>query len=453
MRASVKNKHNNVWESRKTAFPQINFNSTDMKKIKLAIVGYGNRGQVYADYSLDEPNEAEVVAVIDPNEYKLKVAKERYGMSDGQLFTSYVQFVASGIDADIVVNATMEDIHYETAMEILRSKHHMLIEKPIVAKKNELTDIQRLANENGCLVFVCHVLRYSPFYKTVKTMLSQGVLGDIVSMEMNEHVWVPHYLSSYVRGKWNKETVCGSPILLAKCCHDMDLICWLNGAKVERVSSFGHRTHLVKANKPKGAADFCYHCPHERTCKYSAMNLYYHHDTMPFLVWDSLNKPYDSITKEEKLELLKTSDYGKCAYDVGGDVMDRQNLIVDFSNGSVAAFTLSCGTCRPDRYIHIIGTEGEIEGKVEENKFIYRTYDKDNVSFKEELVDVRDQVVNRAKYGGHCGGDYGIMHDLVRYLNGDKSSMSITLLEDSMASHLLVYAAEESRKTGKIIQF
>ena len=183
-----------------------------MKKMKLAVVGYGNRGQVYADYSLDEPEELEVVAVIDPNEYKLKVAKERYKLSDGQVFTSFSEFLASGLEVDIVANATMEQLHYQTAVEILKYKHNMLIEKPIVAKKEELTEIYRLANENGCKVFVCHVLRYSPFYKSIKAMIDEGKLGEITSMEMNEHVWLPHYLSSYVRGKWRSEEECTSPI-------------------------------------------------------------------------------------------------------------------------------------------------------------------------------------------------------------------------------------------------
>ncbi|MBQ7948634.1 MAG: Gfo/Idh/MocA family oxidoreductase [Clostridia bacterium] len=422
-----------------------------MKKIKLAVVGYGNRGQVYADYSLDEPTEVEVSAVIDPNEYKLKVAKDRYRLADGQVFTSYADFIASGVEADIVVNATMEQFHYQTAMEILRSKHHMLIEKPIVANEKELQDIRDAAKENGCMVFVCHVLRYSPFYKTIKTMIAEGKLGKITSMEMNEHVWIPHFLGSYVRGKWNSEQVCGSPVLLAKCCHDMDLICWLNGSKPERVSCFGHRCHFVPENKPEGATKYCIDCPSERECPYSALNLNYHHDMMPFLVWDPLNKPYNEITKEEKEAFLRKDDHGRCAYDLGGDVMDRQNLIVDFADGSLAAFTLSCGTCRPDRYVHIVGTKGEVEGKLEENKFIFRTYNKDTVSFREEIIDVTPQVVNKAKYGGHSGGDYGIMYDLVRYLNGERTSMSITLLEDSVASHLLVYAAEESRKSGRFV--
>ena len=422
-----------------------------MKKIKIAVVGYGNRGQVYADYSLDEPNEVEVAAVIDPNEYKLQVAKERYGMADGCVFTSYAEFLKAGIEVDLVVNATMEQQHYETAMEILRSKHHMLIEKPIVSKKSELMDIQRLAEENGCMVFVCHVLRYSPFYKTVKGFIEEGKLGKITSMEMNEHVWVPHFVGSYVRGKWNKETECGSPVLLAKCCHDMDLICWLNGGMPEKVSCFGHRTHFTASNKPEGATECCFDCPHEAECPYSAVDMYYRHDTMPFLVWDKLNKPYGEITPEEKEAFLRQDVYGKCVYSIGGDVMDRQNLIADFADGSVVSFTLSCGTCRPDRYIHVVGTKGEIEGKLEENKFVFRTYNKTDVCFNEEVVDVSKQVVNKAKYGGHCGGDYGIMYDLVRYLNGERAFSSITLLSDSVASHLLVYAAEESRKTEKII--
>lgn len=423
-----------------------------MKKIKIAVVGYGNRGQVYADYSLDEPQELEVTAIIDTNPYKLEVAKERYGLSDGQVFTSYQQFLASGLDVDIVVNATMDQVHYETAMEILASKHNMLLEKPIVANRKELLDIQRAAKENGCAVFVCHVLRYSPFYKTVKAMLESGKLGKVVSMEMNEHVWVPHYMSSYVRGKWSSEAECGSPILLAKCCHDMDLVAWLNGAQAQAVSCFGHRAHFVPQNAPAGATEYCFDCPHKATCQYNSVDMYYHNDTMPFLVWDHLDKPYDQITPEEKEAFLRQHKYGKCAYTCGGDLMDRQNVLVDFVDGSVATFTLSCGTVRPARYLHIVGTEGELEGKLEEDKLIYRSYKAATVSYTEEVIDLSNQVVNNAKYGGHSGGDYGIMHDIVRYLNGEKASSSITYLDDSVASHLLVFAAEESRKTRSVVE-
>ena len=128
--------------------------------------------------------------------------------------------------------------------------------------------------------------------------------------------------------------------------------------------------------------------------------------------------------------------------------MDRQNVIVTFENGSVATFNLVGGTIKPGRFLHIVGTRGEIEGFIESDKFILRTYERELGSGKVEEIEVRP--INKARFGGHSGGDYMIMHDLVRYLNGDKSSVSITSLADSVNGHMCVYAAEDSRKNGRI---
>ena len=269
-------------------------------------------------------------------------------------------------------------------------------------------------------------------------------------MQLSERVGMAHFIDSFVRGKWGKESVCGSPLLLAKSCHDMDLICWLNSSKVDNVSSFGSRRYFLPKNAPEGATEYCFDCPHKAECPYDAEMMYLKRNVMPFLVWDALNKPYDEITDEEKRAFLEKSIYGKCIFTCGGDVVDRQVVAVEFEDGSTAAFTLSCGATKPDRYLHIVCTGGEIEGKLEENKFVIRKYKKEDVWFSQETVDLSSEIVNNAKYGGHSGGDYGIMYDLVRYLNGEQASNSITLLEDAAASHLLVYAAERSRKNGGV---
>ncbi len=425
-----------------------------MKRIKIAVVGYGNRGEVYADYYLAKSEEVEIVGIIDPNEFKLNHAKEKYSLDDSVLFTSFDEYLKKGERADVVINATMDQIHYETAKAILSNKFNMLMEKPIVPKKDELLELRDLAKKNGCLVFVCHVLRYTPFYKTIKKLINDNVIGEIMTMEMNEHVCVPHFLTSYVRGKWNSEKECGSGFLLAKCCHDMDLICWLNNAsKPVDVASFASRSRFILKNKPEGGTDYCYNCPHEKTCIYSAMPMYYDGNVMPFLVLDSFNKPYDQITKEEKYEYLKSNNFGKCAYDAGGDIVDRQNLIVNFENGSLATFNLVGGAAKADRYIHIVGTLGELEGKIEENKIILREYKRERVWYVEKELDVtKDIIITVDKInGGHSGGDFMIMNDLVRYLNGDKTSISMTSIDDSVNGHLVVYAAEESRKTRKVV--
>lgn len=426
----------------------------EKKKLRAAIVGYGNRGQVYADYSLECPDELEVAAVIDPNEFKLKEAKERYGLSDDKLFRSFEEFKKCGIPCDFVVNATMDQFHYRTAMEILNAGYDMLLEKPIVPDEKELLDIKNLAEEKGLRVFVCHVLRYAPFYTKIKELLNAGTIGKIMTMEMNEHVCRQHYLASYVRGKWNSEDNCGSSFLLAKCCHDLDIMCWLNNSSEPTgVSSVGGRYEFVKENMPEGAAEFCFECKYNKTCPYCAQHEYLDLNVMPFLVWDKLNKPLDEITREEKEEFLKHDNYGRCAYIAGGNIVDRQNVIVAFKNGSQASFTLVGGSTKPDRYIHIVGEVGEIEGKLEEGVITVRKYDASPANFYgvTETIDVNEKVVNKAKFGGHNGGDFMIMHDLIAYLNGDRSSISITSLGDSVNGHLCVFAAEKSRKEHRLI--
>lgn len=420
-----------------------------IEKKWVVIVGFGNRGQVYADYCLEEPDELGIKAIVDVNSFKLKEAKDRYGLEDNQLYSSLDEFLKDNVKCDLVINATMDQLHYDTALKIIDAGYDMLIEKPIVPNAEQLLDIKKHAIEHQTKVFVCHVLRYTPFYSNIKKLLNEGRIGEIISIEMNEHVSVPHYLASYTRGKWNSEEKCGSGFILAKSCHDLDIMCWLNNDSAPKsVSSFGQRIHYIPEKAPKDSAEYCYQCKYEKECLYSAIDQYINKDIMPFLVWADMDKPLDEITKEEKLEYLKHNIYGKCAFKCGGDIVDRQNAIVNFENGSVATFNLIGGCLRPGRFLHIVGTMGEIIGYLEEDKFTLRTYDEEFNGVNEEI---EVHPINNVQFGGHSGGDYSIMHDLIRYLNGDESSVSITSLEDSVNGHLCIFAAEKSRNTNRII--
>ncbi len=421
-----------------------------MKQIKAVLVGAGNRGCVYSDYSLIKPEELKIIGVVDPRELARKSALERYSIPSDMAFATLDEFLSKKVDCDIVINATMDEMHYETALKIIGAGYDMLIEKPVTPNKKELLEIRDLAKEKGVNVFVCHVLRYTPFYKTIKEIINAGKIGTILTMELNEHVWIAHFMDSFVRGKWNSEAKCGSGFLLQKSCHDTDLMCWLNNStKPVRVMSIGSRSLFNETMRPKDASDFCYNCPHNDTCLYSAQKIHLEQDLLPFQTWLDMNKPIDSITKEEKEEFLKWHDYGRCAYKSGGDICDRQVLTVEFENGSVCSFTMVGGTSKAGRNMHIVGTHGEIEGSTEEGKFILRTFDRTGERFwyDEEVIDINDKIKNSSNYSGHAGGDYAIMNELCAYLNGDKSSISITSIDDSINGHLLVYAAEESRKT------
>lgn len=201
-----------------------------MKKIKAAVVGCGDRGCIYADYALRNPDEMEIVAVADTNKLHKEEARTRYSLEDDRAFDSVEAFVTAGIACDIVIDATMDKAHYPTAMALLNAKYNVLLEKPVCPNKEELLALQHAAHENGCRLIVCHVLRYTPFYSAVKKVVSEGRIGRVRSIEMTEHVGMAHFIDSFVRGKWKSEEECGSGLLLAKCCHDVDLMCWLGDA-------------------------------------------------------------------------------------------------------------------------------------------------------------------------------------------------------------------------------
>ena len=202
---------------------------------------------------------------------------------------------------------------------------------------------------------------------------------------------------------------------------------------------------------PKGATEFCFDCPYERECQYSAFRQYMDLKAMPFLVWDSCNKPYEEITDEEKIEFLKKDNYGRCAYIAGGDLLDRQSVAVTFENGSCCTFMLVGGTLKAERDIHIVCTLVEIEGKLSEDKFLLRKYDKDAFDGVVQVIDLKAGTFSTAHMNGHNGGDFAIMHDVIGYLNGIESP-SITKLDDSIYGHLCVFAAEKARKENVTVK-
>lgn len=433
-----------------------------MRKLKCAVLGYGGRGEAYSEYALIQSNELEVVAIIDINPFILKTAKERFNLKDENLFLSLDEFLAKKVDCDFVINSTMDEIHYTTTMQLLNAGYNILLEKPVTANPKELKDIATLAEEKGLKVLVCHVLRYTPFYRKVKELIDSGEIGKIMSMQIREHIWHGHFINAYVRGKWNNEKECGSGLLLAKCCHDTDLLCWLNNSTTPvEVSSFGSRAFYCPENAPKGSAERCLDCPVKDECIFDAYKFELKLDCCPRYTYCALNKPLEELTEEEKIEYLKTSKFGQCVYKTDMDIVDRQCVSVNFANGSIATHMMIGGATKAGRTLHIVCEYGEIEGDLEAGKIIYRKFNKDAVNKKyvcdenmytEEHIKINlgiDIESNMEK--GHDGGDYYIMKDLIRLLNNEEVSSASTTIKDSIYGHFVVYAAEKSRKEKRIV--
>lgn len=425
-----------------------------MNPVKVIIVGNGERASCYCKYALYSPENLQVTAIVDPDKNKLKEGAKLYGVPERHCFESVEKFLEKreeyAIEADGVINATMDEYHYRTAIPLLKAGYHMLLEKPVVNNMEQLLDIERTAEENGCLLMVCHVLRYTPFYRGIKEVIERGEIGEIVHIETSENVGIAHASNSYIRGKWNSKEKCGSSMLLAKCCHDLDLLCWLNNkASPVKVASFGGRNFILPEKAPDGAGTRCLvDCPHVNDCRYSAKSIYVDNDRFPWYSWQCLGKPYEEATREEKTQSLKTfNPHGECAFKVQSDLVDHQAVILQFSDGSTATHSMIQGSVRPCRTIRVTGTEGEIEGMIETCVFHVRKYDFANADYTERSVDVRKDIPENDH---HAGGDEGIIRDFIRMIRKERPSVSCTKFQDSIYGHLCVYKADKSMDEGRI---
>ena len=421
-----------------------------MNKVKAIVMGFGDRGQVYAEYAKKAPDKFEIVGVVDPDPVRVEKAKRLYGLRDETCFTDPAEFYAKGKICDAVINATMDSLHYETTVPLLNSGYNVLLEKPVSNNPEELKELSRLAKKNGVVLMVCHVLRYAPFYKRIKGVLASGEIGEVRCMHLAENVAVYHVLSSYIRGKWSSEKECGSGMLMAKCCHDLDLIVWLKGSnEVEKVCSSGTRAFFTSRNKPVGAGSRCLvDCAIEKDCPYSCRKLYLDNDVYPFLIWANVpGKDWKEVTdKGLREELLKTvNPHGKCCFE-DKDLVDQQSVIVTFKDGCIASLDMIGGVSRPGRSIHIVGSKGEIEGFLEENKFVVRKYNPETLGYLE-----RTEAITEDVSGAHSGGDLRLAADFVAAVSGEPKSISCTDIDDSISGHLAVIAAEESRKTDRTV--
>ena len=420
------------------------------KQVTAIIVGCGHRSRIYADAAVKYSDKFKVVALVDPDKHVRDISKERYNVPENMCFNSIDDALKLGKIADCVINGTMDKLHIETAIPFLEQGYDMLLEKPITNNAEELLRLKAVVDKHRNKIMICHVLRYAAFYSEAKKAILSGEIGEVVHIETTERVGVGHNCISYIKGKWNNEEECGSSMLLAKCCHDIDLICWFNNAtKPKKVSSFGGRNFIVPAKAPKGAGTRCIvDCPLVEKCQYSAKLLCLDTNYLAIYPWQCTGKEWWELTQEEKAQSLKTNNpHGLCAYKNNADVVDHQAVMIEFENGSTATHGMLPSAQRAGRSLYILGTHGEIEGWGGDGKLYIRTFDFDNIDNidkgKERVIDFNNN--DQAESGGHFGGDSLLSHDFVDYMLGAEPSVSCTSLDDSINGHLCVYAADKSR--------
>lgn len=416
-----------------------------MKKITAVVLGYGGRGATYARYAVEHPEELEIVAVAEPMQNKWETIRKSHNLSEDKVFSDWKDLAQQPKMADFAIIATQDSMHYEPALAMIEKGYHLLLEKPIAPTPEECKAIAEAAEKKGVRVIVCHVLRYTNFWCAVKNMIDNGDLGEIMSVIHMENVGNEHQSHSFVRGPWrnSKESSC---MILAKSCHDMDLLQWLIGKPCKRVQSFGSLTHFTKANQPEGAPDYCLQgCPVADTCYYNAEKIYCNMEDDRWYRYHALKAIAGALpTGEEVRAAMVDGPYGRCVYACDNDVVDHQVVNLEFEGGCTVSFTMNAFNAG-GRFIRIFGTKGELVGDMGNNSIELFSFD------TRETKHYDTEAMGFDITSGHGGGDTGIMRDLLQYLNTDTPSKSISSVRTSYVNHLISFAAEESRLSGTVV--
>lgn len=413
------------------------------------IVGAGHRALAYASYAETHPDELTIVGVADPSSRRRQHASSSFKLTADQCYESAEELAALPKRADFIINGTMDQDHVATSLPLLAAGYDLLLEKPIATSESDLRLLAETAKRHGRKVAVCHVLRYAPFYAAIRQEVASGIIGDILNVQAAEHVSYHHMAVGYVRGKWSRTDTCHSTMLMSKCCHDLDLITWMkSGCAPARVSSSGGNFQFRADRTPAGAGTRCLvDCPIEADCLYSARKHYLDHpERWSQYVWANLEH-LENPTMEDKIASLKGDNpYGRCVWKCDNDVVDHQSIAIEFSDGCTATLNMVGGSARPSRTLHLIGTEGEIEGRFEDSRYAVRHIDpRPGHEFSERIVDLNITGDMSGARGGHGGGDLRLVADFLRILRGEEPSLSSTSLDDSIAGHLIGFAADRSR--------
>ena len=406
-----------------------------MKPVTAVILGAGSRGCSYGAYAAEYPDQLQVVAIAEPRADRREQLARQLHVPEEMCFSSWQELLNRPKMADCAFVCTLDDDHTAPAVQAMEKGYHLLLEKPMSNREDECRAIAAAAQRYDRTLAVCHVLRYTPFFMTLKELIDRGQIGEVTTINQIENVGYWHQAHSFVRGNWRSagET---SPMLLQKSCHDMDIILWLMGKNCLRVQSFGSLRHFTPENAPEGAPGRCLDgCPHANNCPYYAPKLYL---DMSLTGW-----PVDVITtdlsEEGRRKALEEGPYGRCVYHCDNDVVDRQVVNLEFEGGAVATFTMTGLSADFSRQLKIFGTEGQIQADMGTKEIVLHRFGEEK-----QIIPVESAV------SGHGGGDFGILRDFLHVLqSGGESRTSAAV---SLQSHLICFAAEKSRNEHIVVE-
>jgi predicted dehydrogenase len=445
--------------------------------IKAIMIGAGQRGyEAYGPYASDHPDQLQFTAVAEPDAERRVRFASRHNIPVERQYESWEPLLIEPQLGEAALICTQDWLHVEPALAAMAAGYHLLLEKPMATQAEDCRALIEASEQHNRQLHICHVLRHTKHFSRMRELVQSGALGQVVNVDHRENVSYWHMAHSFVRGNWRRsgET---SPMILAKCCHDFDILIWVLGSSCRQLSSFGGLMHFTPENAPTGAPARCLDgCPTSSECPYYAPFIYegltplwrsYIESArglprMAAALWlryPSLVRvlsgvapalraaskqrgwPVSVLTRDPTPDnirsALENGPYGRCVYHCDNDVVDQQVVAMQFENGVSATLTMQGHSYHEHRTTRIEGTRATLRADF--------GFGGSRIILDEHRSGKRTVENTTAKTSsGHGGGDATLMAAFVRSLRGEGAGTQTTAAQ-ALESHLLAFAAEHSR--------
>jgi predicted dehydrogenase len=455
------------------------------KPYEVLLIGAGNRGaEIYGEWIRAHPDLLKITAIAEPVESRRKAVAKSHAIPSSRQFTTWEEALSVGQLGNAAIICTQDQQHTMPAIKALESGYAVLLEKPMAPRLADCVALVQAAERHDRLLQIAHVLRYTDFFQRVYQIVRSRALGQIITVSHRENVSAWHMAHSYVRGNWRRADE-SSPMILAKSCHDLDILYWILNSRAKSLGSVGGLKHFSPENAPAGAPERCLDgCPIANTCPFYAPALYMDLEPVYLGLSNAQNKgvrfagqmmqrkpnvmraaakilpqlrqitdyagwPRSVITDQPTnpasvYEALKSGPYGRCVYHCDNDVVDHQIVMIELENDVSVSFTMHGHSFEEGRTIRIDGSKATLLGKFSWNHTFIEIHEHRGGTFS------RIEMPNNIEQGGHGGGDSGLMEHFVKALDGVQDE-TLTDARSSLESHLMAFAAEQARTTGTVI--
>jgi predicted dehydrogenase len=453
--------------------------------IQAVLIGAGQRGMdAYGSYALLHPDQIQFVAVAEPDPARRARFAAEHDIPLEHQFGNWEPLLSLPQLGQAALVCTQDQMHTEPTLAAIKAGYDVLLEKPMATTLDECQQLVRAAQDVDRQLHICHVLRYTTHFSKLRDVIQSGVLGQIVDVHHRENVSYWHMAHSFVRGNW-RNTAESSPMILAKCCHDLDILVWLFDDRCEKLSSVGNLIHYRPENAPDGAPRRCLDgCPVAESCPFFAPRIYL--DMVPifknqaaalhgFDRWalqTQIKNPQliallshfiprlreiteycgwpksvvtDEITPENILKALHEGPYGRCVYHCDNDVVDHQVVSMQFERGTSVTLTMHGHSYLEGRTTRIEASKATL--------FAYFGMDGDRIEIHDHRSgQVTIQDTRPVGESGHGGGDAGLMSAFVHALRSGDGAEALTTARTSLESHLMAFAAEDARLGEQVVR-